>query len=185
MLESFRLLLDQTLTCFPLNENAKIRNVPRKTRQRLIKIIYNNLTISILAVHFMEFEDAIKMLKALKELGVGLSIDDFGTGYSSLAYLRQFPIDHLKIDKTFIDDVDTDNSNAAIVKAVIAMANNMKLMVTAEGVEKIEQLNFLKELHCSEVQGYYFSKPLKAEEVVEFSDKFKDNLIVSPLKVVN
>lgn len=114
-------------------------------------------------------EDAVCMLQALKALGVGLSIDDFGTGYSSLAYLRQFPIDHLKIDKTFIDEVNQDHSNASIVRAVIAMATNMDLRVTAEGVETSDQLDFLKEQLCTEAQGYYFSKPLPPQEIPAFT----------------
>jgi diguanylate cyclase (GGDEF)-like protein len=131
------------------------------------------LEIEITESVLMKQADAgIAMLKKLKCLGVSLSIDDFGTGYSSLAYLKQFPIDHLKIDKTFIDDVNTDNGNASIVKAVISMASNMNLQVTAEGVETNEQLDFLKAFKCGKVQGYFFSKPILAEDVYEFVKEF-------------
>lgn len=127
------------------------------------------LTESILMT---QADEAINILKRLKKIGVTLSIDDFGTGYSSLAYLKQFPIDHLKIDKTFIDDLSTDKNNAAIVKAVIAMANSMELRVTAEGVEEVEQLDFLKDHLCDEVQGYFFSKPLHSDDIEEFAKQF-------------
>jgi len=116
--------------------------------------------------------EAINILNRLKKIGVNLSIDDFGTGYSSLAYLKQFPINHLKIDKAFIDEVNTDQNNAAIVKAVIAIAASMELRVTAEGVEESEQLEFLKMNLCDEVQGYYYSKPLHSDDIEEFAKQF-------------
>lgn len=111
---------------------------------------------------------AIEMLRKLKAIGVQLAIDDFGTGYSSLAYLKQFPIDRLKIDKVFIDDVDQDRDNAAIAKAVIAMAGSMDLRVTAEGVETPEQLNFLRSRTCNEAQGYFISRPISADQIPQF-----------------
>jgi len=123
------------------------------------------MTESLLMNHA---EAAIEVLNKLKKIGLSLSIDDFGTGYSSLAYLKKFPIDHLKIDKSFIDDVEIDKNNAEIVKAVIAMANSMDLTVTAEGVENKEQLDFLQKQKCAEVQGYYFSKPLVPASIPEF-----------------
>lgn len=111
---------------------------------------------------------AVKTLGALKSLGVQLAIDDFGTGYSSLSYLKQFPIDRLKIDRRFVQDINTDPSDAAITMAVIAMAEKMSLKVTAEGVETEEQLGFLKSKNCDEVQGYHLSRPIPSEDMEQF-----------------
>lgn len=106
----------------------------------------------------------IYAMNALKRLGVGLVIDDFGTGYSSLSYLKRFPVNKIKIDKSFVRDIHTDEDDKAIVKAIIAMAQQLKLRVVAEGVETREQLTFLKNQHCDEIQGFYFSPPIRAEE---------------------
>ncbi len=105
-------------------------------------------------------EQAIGHLQELKGLGVQLSLDDFGTGYSSLAYLKRFPFDFVKIDRAFITDVTNNAEDAAIVKAVIAMAHSLGLRVVAEGVEKEGQLEFLRRQRCDELQGYYFSRPV-------------------------
>ena len=110
-------------------------------------------------------DETIETLKALRELGVHLSIDDFGTGYSSMAYLKRFTIDKLKIDQSFVRDIATDSDDAAIVIATIAMAHALNLTVIAEGVETEQQLAFLKDNGCEQMQGYYFSRPLPAEEV--------------------
>ncbi len=104
-------------------------------------------------------------LRSLKTAGVRLSIDDFGTGYSSLSYLRQFPVSKLKIDRSFIQNVAINSDDAAIAIAIISMAKGLNLRVIAEGVENEEQLSFLEAHGCDEIQGYYLSKPLRAEEV--------------------
>ncbi|HET8706935.1 MAG TPA: EAL domain-containing protein, partial [Pseudomonadales bacterium] len=102
----------------------------------------------------------IAILKDLKALGVGLAIDDFGIGYSSLNYLKRFPIDTLKIDRSFVMDIPQDKSDMEIAAAVIAMAHKLELKVVAEGVETEEQLKFLQENHCDLCQGYFFGKPM-------------------------
>jgi EAL domain-containing protein (putative c-di-GMP-specific phosphodiesterase class I) len=102
---------------------------------------------------------AVELLHKLKALGLALSIDDFGTGYSSFSYLRKFPIDVLKIDRSFVSDI-ADGDEAAIVVSIIALAHNLKLRVIAEGVETAAQLDYLRRNGCDEMQGYYFSQPL-------------------------
>lgn len=110
----------------------------------------------------------IGVLNQLKKLGVKLSIDDFGTGYSSLSYLSRFPLDVLKIDKSFINQLTTDKKGIAITQAIIAIAHSLKLEVIAEGVENEEQLEILQRLNCKYVQGYYFSKPISANDTIAF-----------------
>jgi diguanylate cyclase (GGDEF)-like protein len=107
------------------------------------------------------------VLKALKQIGVQLAIDDFGTGYSSLSRLKNFPIDRLKIDQGFVHDIEQDADNAAIATAIIAMAESMDMKVIAEGVETGGQLDFLKNKHCPEVQGYFLSRPLSSTQIEE------------------
>lgn len=108
-------------------------------------------------------EAAIGTLRALKKLGVTLSVDDFGTGYSSLSYLKLFPIDVLKVDRSFVRDVTTDPDDAVIVRAIVTLAHSLGLAVVAEGVEEAAQAAFLRYVKCDEMQGYYFSRPLPEE----------------------
>jgi diguanylate cyclase (GGDEF)-like protein len=123
------------------------------------------LTESLLMVNT---EEAVRTLEYLKSLGLRLSIDDFGTGYSSLSYLKRFPIDALKIDRSFIDEITTDVDDATITRAVIGMAHNLGLKVVAEGVETLEQLSFLSANGCDEAQGFYFARPQPAGEVAQW-----------------
>jgi diguanylate cyclase (GGDEF)-like protein len=110
----------------------------------------------------------IRILEAIKTMGAGLSIDDFGTGYSSLSYLSRFPIAELKIDRSFLLDIPDNRHDTAIVNAIIAMAHSLNLSVVAEGVEGEAQVDFLRDAGCDIIQGYYFSKPLSADDFVDF-----------------
>ena len=110
-------------------------------------------------------EHAIEVLHDVRDMGANVSIDDFGTGYSSLGYLKRFPIDTLKVDRSFVQDVADDADDAAITKAVIALAHSLNLKVVAEGVETHEQFTFLRQQGCDMIQGYIYSKPLPAEQL--------------------
>jgi len=113
-------------------------------------------------------QKAISVMNDLHDRGVRMSIDDFGTGYSSLSYLKKFKIYKLKIDQSFVRDINTDDEDKAIVSAIISMAKRLGLQTIAEGVETIGQLEYLKEQGCNEIQGYFYSKPLPAEEFKAF-----------------
>ncbi|MBR7782563.1 putative bifunctional diguanylate cyclase/phosphodiesterase [Undibacterium luofuense] len=115
-----------------------------------------------------DLNSTLATLRSLKNLGVSISLDDFGTGYSSLSYLRRFPIDELKIDKSFINDIHTNPDDAAIASAVIAMSLSLGLDVVAEGIENAEQAAQLREMKCHQGQGYYFSRPVDAEQFAAF-----------------
>ncbi len=148
-------------------------------RSSLLQEVQQALNASKLDPSYLELEltegilakdskSAISMLDDLKKMSVRLSIDDFGTGYSSLAHLKRFPINTLKVDQAFVKDITIDSDDAEICAAVIAMAHNLNLKVIAEGVEHEEQLIFLRDKNCDSIQGYYFSKPIPAEEFAAF-----------------
>jgi diguanylate cyclase (GGDEF)-like protein/PAS domain S-box-containing protein len=145
---------------------------PRQFRRDdLVETIREVLAATELDPRYLEIEltenmvmhDAphmIQMLHAIKRLGVQIAVDDFGTGYSSLSYLKRFPVDRLKVDRSFVEDIATDADDAAIVRTIIALGHNLGLKVVAEGVETEEQIAFLSANACDELQGYYFSKPI-------------------------
>jgi EAL domain-containing protein (putative c-di-GMP-specific phosphodiesterase class I) len=119
----------------------------------------DDIVLELTESALMEDADkAVSILKSLRETGAGISIDDFGTGYSSLAYLRRFPLDELKIDRSFLTESNEDSE--AIASAIIALGHSLRLNVVAEGVEHERQLAFLRSRKCDEYQGYYFSKPI-------------------------
>lgn len=144
-------------------------------QQNMVEIVEDILTETELPPHYLELEitesmtmdvkNAISILQELKELGVTIAVDDFGTGYSSLHYLRDLPIDRLKIDQSFVQDIIHGKREAEIISMIVSIAQHLQLEVIAEGVEHVEQLRFLKENSCQQIQGYFFSPPLPAEEV--------------------
>lgn len=110
--------------------------------------------------------NTIITLKNLKGLGILISLDDFGTGYSTLKYLKEFPVDIIKIDKLFVMDLSNSSKDREIVKTIITLAHNLNLRVIAEGIETQDHLRFLKQYHCNEGQGYFFSRPLPGNELI-------------------
>jgi diguanylate cyclase (GGDEF)-like protein len=144
--------------------------------QDMVSLVAKALTAAGLNPEYLEFEitesilleeqSVINTLYELDTMGVGISIDDFGTGYSSLSYLKRLPIDTLKIDRSFVKNIPEDADDAAIAQAILAMARSLGIGVVAEGVETSEQLAFLRHHGCDAMQGYYFSKPLPADELV-------------------
>lgn len=155
----------------PVSVNLSPRQL---VRNDVVRLVADVLASTGLDARYLELEitetvlmrdvdKSLTTLKRLKELGVKISIDDFGTGYSSLNYLKRFPVDTLKIDRSFVNDIVTDQDDAAIVKAVISLAHILNLQVVAEGVESEEQRRFLMENKCDEVQGYYFGRPMPSD----------------------
>lgn len=132
------------------------------------------LTESIL---IQDTENALDTIRKLKALGLKLSIDDFGTGYSCLSRLKDFPFDTIKIDQSFVKDIEHDGASAALIKAIISMAHGLKMTTIAEGVESQEQSDFLEEQHCNEMQGYYFSHPVSA---IHFEEMLKSPRGIHP-----
>lgn len=110
-------------------------------------------------------------IKDFKERGITFSLDDFGTGYASITYLKQFQFEYVKIDRSFIQNIHLDSQDAALTKAIIELAHGLRMKVVAEGIETVEQFNILQSFHCDEVQGYLYSKPLKAEQFESFMSK--------------
>jgi diguanylate cyclase len=147
-------------------------------RGDLLEVVRGALQESQLDPRFLEIEltesavmtnpeDSAAILEQLSRMGVLVSVDDFGTGYSSMSYLRRFPIDKLKIDRSFITDLTTRAEDASIVQAIVSLAHGLRLKVVAEGVETLEQLKFLQSVGCDQYQGYHFSPPLPATEFAE------------------
>lgn len=119
-------------------------------------------------------QNAVSVLQQIRKLGVALSIDDFGTGYSSLAYLKQLPVDGVKLDQTFVRGLPDDVNDAAIARAVIALGRSLKLAVVAEGVEREDQFECLRELGCDAIQGYLISRPMSENEVAQWLSRAED-----------
>ncbi|MFC5402189.1 putative bifunctional diguanylate cyclase/phosphodiesterase [Cohnella soli] len=163
---------DEGIPRIPVSVNLSIRQFSqRNLNEKVADILRSSglepryLELEITESMTMDVERASQCLKELTELGVNISIDDFGTGYSSFHYLKNLPIARLKIDRSFVRDIQQDPNDAAIVAAIIAMAHNLSLQVIAEGVETEHQVHFLRSHRCDEMQGYYGSPPLCSEEI--------------------
>jgi len=164
---------DEGYSYLRMDVNFSARQFKQKDTLQMIKQILHETDM---AARFLDIEitesiaiedHSIKMLNELSKMGITTSIDDFGTGYSSLGSLKRFPINNIKIDKTFIDDISRDTDIEAIVRAIIAMAHTLKINIIAEGVETEEQLKFLRINNCDEIQGFFCSPPVPEKEFVE------------------
>jgi len=137
----------------------------------------SGLTPNLLEVELTETavmsdaEESVHILEAISRMGVLVSVDDFGTGYSSMSYLRRFPIDKLKIDRCFVEQMTRRPEDASLVRAIVSLAHSLHLKVIAEGVETAEQLQLLAELGCDQYQGYYFSRALPSAQFVELMSR--------------
>lgn len=167
---------DEGLT--PIRMAVNISGLQFK-QQSLIPVVQQALRQSGIEARYLELEltessimqnvDQVnETLIRLKEIGVNLSVDDFGTGYSSMSYLKRFPLDALKIDRSFVMDITTDPNDAAIIKAIIALAHSLGLKTVAEGVETKEQLDFLRDEKCDSIQGFFISRPVLASDLEQF-----------------
>ncbi len=166
----------QGMAVFPVSVNLSIRQLLQPNlAQQVIAILEEtglgpgDLEFEITEGIMMgDTQAAMVFLTRMHELGVRLSIDDFGTGYSSLNYMKKMPLDRLKVDRSFVRDIVTDANDAAIVISIITLGRQFNLQVVAEGVETLEQLDFLRRCGCDEIQGFYFSHPLPADEFAQF-----------------
>ncbi|MBR9805515.1 EAL domain-containing protein, partial [bacterium] len=173
----------------PINVSVNLSAVQFKERnliENISQIIKDtginpkNLTLEITESTIMETgPEVIQQLSALNGLGLKLAIDDFGTGYSSLAYLKQFPIHYLKIDRAFVQDLPDDKEDCAITRAVIGMARELNLGVVAEGIETPEQMAFLREEGCNYGQGYFIGRPMPRQEFEQWYQHFLNNKTLS------
>jgi EAL domain-containing protein (putative c-di-GMP-specific phosphodiesterase class I) len=146
---------------------------------RIVDTVKRSLKESGLAPHRLELEitesllidrpdDVIAILEQLRKIGVCIAMDDFGTGYSSLSYLLKFPYDKIKIDRSFISAIATDKAACDVLRTIGALAKTLNMRVTAEGVETREQFEFLRQIACDQVQGFYFAKPMQDHELAPF-----------------
>ena len=160
-----------------LNQSDIIDNIIESLEETCLPPQFLDLEITE-GVFMQNAQETLAFLQRLKEIGVLISIDDFGTGYSSFSYLKRFPIGNLKIDRSFISELPENADDTAIVKAIIAMATTLKLKVVAEGVETADQLEFLRDLDCNEIQGYFISRPLPAEEMTKYLSEKLDQKVI-------
>ena len=161
---------------------------PMQFRQAgLVTTVRTALQAANLAPEYLELEitesmlmhdtaSALDLLQQLRQLGVRIAMDDFGTGYSSLSYLKQFPFNRIKIDRSFVNELVDNKDATAIVKAIIALGSSLEMKTTAEGVETLEQLRYLKGEACDEMQGYYFGRPVPIDQ---FNELLQEKSIVS------
>jgi EAL domain-containing protein (putative c-di-GMP-specific phosphodiesterase class I) len=153
----------------------------------IVQIVQQALRNSSLNASYLELELTessimenktvfLNSMNELSNIGINLVIDDFGTGYSSLAYLKQFPVSKIKIDKSFVNDISIDEDNRVIIQAIIVMAKQLRLDVVAEGVETYEQLKFLQDQQCTEIQGFFFAHPMSDQDCEKFMADYSHKL---------
>jgi len=159
------------LSAVQFGDEGLIDDIERTLRETGLEAKYLELEITE-TVAMDDADTAAETFEKIAALGVSLSIDDFGTGYSSLSYLKSFPVQRIKIDKAFVDDISAEEDSGVIARAVTTMGHSFGMDITAEGVETEEQMDFLGRLNCEEVQGYYFSKPLPAAQFETFTRNF-------------
>jgi len=172
---------EKQIECGKISINLSARQLTSKnyineleTAVREIGLDPRYIEIEITETHIMENpEYAMEILHKIRALGISISIDDFGTGYSSLSYLKKLPVTKLKIDRSFVVELPYDKDDVAIVKTIISLAKNLGLELIAEGVERKEQVDFLVQEGCYDIQGYYFSKPLSKEDCEKFLKTFE------------
>jgi EAL domain-containing protein (putative c-di-GMP-specific phosphodiesterase class I) len=157
-----------------VNVSARQMHLPHFTEMIVNRLHEHHLPGNALMIEITEsmvlgnLENAVQILQTLKNYGIEAAIDDFGTGYSSLNHLRRLPVEFLKIDKSFVTDVDVSLESETIIRAILAMAKTLGLKTIAEGIERPTQLAIMKQLGCENGQGYYFSKPLPYNEFLDF-----------------
>ncbi|HEY9770554.1 MAG TPA: EAL domain-containing protein [Coleofasciculaceae cyanobacterium] len=162
-----RLRMSVNLSTCQFKQANLIETIDRTLQDTGLDVAFLELEITE-SLLVKDLEKAIALLTELKTRGISIALDDFGTGYSSLSYLQKLPINTLKIDRSFVTNIASNPDDAAISKAIVALAQSLELNITAEGVETKEQFNYLQSQGCHEVQGYYFSKPLSAEMIKDF-----------------
>jgi len=180
-MQQFKVWYDKGLSPGTLSLNLSVKQLQQKDFFDILQRLLDEtgcraewLELEITESEIMKNpEEAITILVKINELGIGLAIDDFGTGYSSLSYLKRLPVNKLKIDQSFVRDLPEDEEDAAITKAIIALGQSLNLKVIAEGVETEEQKEFLVTQKCLNIQGYYYSKPVRAQQIEEFLAKEK------------
>jgi diguanylate cyclase (GGDEF)-like protein len=157
-------MISVNISATQLNDSNFVQAVKSILQETGLKPEYLELEVTE-SVFIESLNHAVLVLKELKKLGVKIALDDFGTGYSSLSYLKLLPIDTLKIDKSFVDDISADQSNVLLVGDIISLGHNLGVSVIAEGVEKDYQLEYLKNHSCDYIQGYIFSKPIEQQDL--------------------
>ena len=173
---TIRRLREQGVTLVPVAVNLSTLQADDASLPRFVSSLLEEFDVPASLLRFEITEsslmsatgDGLRVLEALRDMGIKLDVDDFGTGYSSLNYLRRLPVDGIKVDRTFIQDLGEDPFAEGIIRAIVAMAQTLGLAITAEGVETREQLEFMLELGCTEIQGYIFSRPLPYDELIAF-----------------
>ena len=169
--KDFRIAVN--LSELQLRYSAVFKDFKELSKKYDVPLTYIEVEITE-SVLMKEANKNIKTLNKIKELGASIALDDFGTGYSSFSYLKNLPVDVLKIDKSFIDDVTENIKSRCIVESIISLSHSLGITVVAEGVENKEQVLYLKSVHCDTIQGYYYSKPYEFDKIKDmFSKKFE------------